>query len=231
MTNPQARHLIQNCLSVLMDRLLCLQTVPLILYILVPFYRNTTLRTVHITDNETEISPNEFYGCTKLKNVRIGNSVTSIGDWAFSGCSSLDYFAFGSKVNTIGKEAFSDCTSVKNITSSAIKPPICGSQALDDINKWECQLNIPEGALAAYQAADQWKEFLFVNEFDIMEGDVNCDGNVDYEDVTCITNYILGQKQEVFNPKAADLNNDDKINAVDIVKLVNIILSKHQLGD
>ena len=31
-----------------------------------PFYRNTSLRTVVITDEETEISANEFYGCTNL---------------------------------------------------------------------------------------------------------------------------------------------------------------------
>jgi len=31
-----------------------------------PFYRNTSLRAVKITDKETEISQNEFYGCTNL---------------------------------------------------------------------------------------------------------------------------------------------------------------------
>ena len=129
-----------------------------------PFYRNTTLRSVVITDKETEISENEFYGCTSLKNISIGDGVESIGNWAFSGCSSLDYFAFGTALKTIGKEAFSDCTAVTQITSRAATPPTCGTQALDDINKWECTLHVPENSLAAYQAADQWKEFLFVNE-------------------------------------------------------------------
>ena len=127
-----------------------------------PFYRNTSLRSVAITDKETEISMNEFYGCTKLKNVRIGDSVTTIGDWAFSGCSSLDYFSFGSSVESIGKEAFSDCTAMTSLISKAETPPICGSQALDDINKWECTLMVPDGYVAAYQAAPQWKEFFFV---------------------------------------------------------------------
>ena len=129
-----------------------------------PFYRNTSLRTIHITDKETEISPNEFYGCTGLKNVRIGDGVTTIGNWAFSGCSSLDYFAFGSNVKTIGKEAFSDCTAMTQLYSSASTPPSCGSQALDDINKWNCTLHVPIGCVASYQETDQWKEFFFVNE-------------------------------------------------------------------
>lgn len=129
-----------------------------------PFYRNASLRTVTITDEETEIGDNEFYGCTNLKNVTIGNGVTTIGDWAFSGCSSLDYFAFGSAVETIGKEAFSDCTAMTRIISHAVTPPVCGSQALDDINKWTCVLSVPEGNTAAYQQADQWKEFFFIND-------------------------------------------------------------------
>ena len=129
-----------------------------------PFYRNASLRTVTITDEETEIGDNEFYGCTNLKNVTIGNGVTTIGDWAFSGCSSLDYFAFGSAVDSIGREAFSDCTAMTKIVSHAITPPTCGSQALDDINKWTCVLSVPEGNTAAYQQADQWKEFFFIND-------------------------------------------------------------------
>jgi hypothetical protein len=131
-----------------------------------PFYRNTSLRSVEITDRETEISENEFYGCTNLKEVKIGEGVTTIGDWAFSGCSSLDYFAFGSAVKDIGKEAFSDCTAMTRLISRATTPPTCGTQALDDINKWNCKLYIPIGAASAYQNADQWKDFFFVEEGD-----------------------------------------------------------------
>ena len=131
-----------------------------------PFYRNTTLREVIITDKETEISENEFYGCTNLQTVTIGDGVTAIGNWAFSGCQSLKFFTFGSEVKTLGQEAFSDCTAVTEISSRAITPPICGNQALDDINKWDCKLYVPKGHLADYQAAEQWKEFFFAEERD-----------------------------------------------------------------
>ena len=133
-----------------------------------PFYRNTTLREVKTTDKETEISENEFYGCTNLQTVTIGDGVTAIGNWAFSGCQSLKFFTFGSEVKTIGQEAFSDCSAVTEITSRAITPPTCGNQALDDINKWECKLYVPKGHLADYQAAEQWKEFFFVEEGDMV---------------------------------------------------------------
>ncbi len=129
-----------------------------------PFYRNTSLRTVVITNEETEIYPNEFYGCTGLKNVKIGDGVKKIGDYAFSGCSSLESFGFGEGMQSIGKEAFSDCSSLTRILSEAAVPPTCGSQALEDINKWECTLYVPKANIAAYQAADQWKDFFFVEE-------------------------------------------------------------------
>jgi hypothetical protein len=129
-----------------------------------PFYRNTALRTVVISDKETEISPNEFYGCTNLQNFTIGDGVKSFGDWAFSGCSSLKSLSFGSQLNSIGKEAFSDCSSVTRIVSKAVTPPTCGNQALDDINKWECTIYVPKGSLTSYQGAEQWKEFFFIIE-------------------------------------------------------------------
>ena len=127
-----------------------------------PFYRNTSLRSVVITDTEEEVYDNEFYGCSNLKNVSIGNGVKKIGNWAFSGCSALDYFAFGKSVQSIGEEAFSDCNNVTQIISRAKTPPTCGAQALDDINKWNCTLWVPEKYKAEYQSAEQWKEFFFV---------------------------------------------------------------------
>ena len=129
-----------------------------------PFYRNTSLRSIHITNVETEISPNEFYGCTNLKNVRLGDGITTIGYWAFSGCSSIDYFSFGTSMKDIEKEAFSDCTAMTKLISRAVTPPTCGEQALDDIRKWDCTLIVPQGYVAAYRDAPQWKEFLFVEE-------------------------------------------------------------------
>lgn len=129
-----------------------------------PFYRNTSLRSVEITDEETQIYDNEFYGCSNLQSVSIGDGVTSFGKYAFSGCSALESFEFGKSVKTIGLEAFSDCTALTNLTSHNPTPPTCGTEALDDINKWECTLHVPASAIDAYMAADQWKNFFFIED-------------------------------------------------------------------
>ena len=127
-----------------------------------PFYRNTSLRTVKISDVETTIYDNEFYGCTNLQNVSIGDNVKSIGKWAFSACSSLKNFTFGSGLQSIGQEAFSDCINITQISSEAVVPPTCGINALDDINKWNCKLFVPKASIDAYKQAPQWKEFFFI---------------------------------------------------------------------
>ncbi|WP_456098376.1 leucine-rich repeat domain-containing protein [Prevotella jejuni] len=127
-----------------------------------PFYRNTSLRTVKISDAETTIYDNEFYGCTNLQNVSIGDNVKSIGKWAFSGCSSLKNFTFGSGLQSIGQEAFSDCFNITQISSEAVVPPTCDINALDDINKWNCKLFVPKTNIDAYKQAAQWKEFFFI---------------------------------------------------------------------
>jgi len=121
---------------------------------------------VEITDAETEIYDNEFYGCSNLQSLKIGNGVTQIGRWAFSGCSSMDYFSAGYKVESIGEEAFSDCTGLKKYYSLSMNPPVCGNQALDDINKWDCTLYIPDGSIKSYQEAPQWKDFFFIDMLD-----------------------------------------------------------------
>lgn len=124
-----------------------------------PFYFNNTLRAVVIGDGVKAVFPNQFYQCRKLEYVSVGNGVTSVGDRAFSGCSSLDHFSFGVGLETIGKEAFSDCTLVTKIVSSREVPPVCGDQALADIDMWECTVYVPEDYIDAYMEADQWCDF------------------------------------------------------------------------
>ena len=167
-----------------------------------PFYRNTSLRSVVITDKEEEISDNEFYGCTNLKNVTIGSDVKKIGNWAFSGCSNLDYFSFGKSVESIGKEAFSDCVNLTKLISYAEVPPTCGTMALDDINKWNCVLQVPQSCLAAYQQADQWKEFFFIEDVLTAIGGVTADGAVSATaDVYSTNGMLIKRNAELKNLK------------------------------
>ena len=131
-----------------------------------PFYRNTSLQTVEISDAETQIYDNEFYGCLNLKSCKIGSGVKAIGKNAFSNCANLAYFSIGYEIEKIGDNAFSGCSGLTEFYSYATIPPLCGNGALNDINKWDCTLYVPDESSDEYQAAPQWKDFFFIEEMD-----------------------------------------------------------------
>ena len=193
------------------------------------FYGCSGLTSVTIPNSVESISDNAFYGCSGLTSVTIPNSVTSIGNWAFSGCSSLKYITFGSNLESIGQEAFSDCTALEEITSKAQTPPVCGPQALEDINKGECKLYVPDGSLAAYEKADQWKDFLSKEEGEGTQpqepvvGDVNSDGKMDKNDLRDLVEYIMGNKPNGVTFESADVNGDNKVNVADVVALTTLL--------
>ena len=128
------------------------------------FYGCTSITSI-VLNNNGDIEQEAFKGCTSITSVECNNR-GAIGDYAFTGCSGLKTLSIGSQVSAIGKEAFSGCTYLTQIVSKAITPPSCGELAFRDINIWSCMLTVPKGSLTAYREADQWKEFLFIEEDD-----------------------------------------------------------------
>ncbi|MBP5257183.1 MAG: leucine-rich repeat protein [Prevotella sp.] len=190
------------------------------------FYGNNFIKDVEV-DFDGDLPDNEFFNCQNLKNVVIGDRVKSIGNWAFSGCAKLDYLAFGTSVKEFGDEAFSDCVSITKIVSRAAPPPKCGAQALDDINKWNCTLYVPKGYGPSYRAADQWKEFFFVEETDFIPakpqmGDIDSNGEINTTDVTALYNVIFGTDTTT-DPTICDIDGNGEINTTDVTALYNII--------
>ncbi|MBQ5663208.1 MAG: leucine-rich repeat protein, partial [Bacteroidaceae bacterium] len=85
-----------------------------------------------------------FYNKKTLKSVTIGNSVTSIGNYAFSLCDSL--------------------TSIYLLSET---PPTVSSNNFTNKQYLNMIVYVPKGTLATYQAADTWKNFWDIQEFDV----------------------------------------------------------------
>ncbi len=127
------------------------------------FYNCIKLQSVTFGNNIPEIKNHTFENCEVLKKVENSPALISIGEWAFSGCVGMEYFSVGDKATSFGKEAFSDCTGLTEFYSYAATPPVCGDQALDDINKWNCRLYVPIGSESLYKEAPQWKDFFYID--------------------------------------------------------------------
>ena len=80
-----------------------------------PFYNNKSLRTIIITDKETEITPCEFYGCSALQAIELGEGLKSIGSDAFKDCSMLQSIVIPDSVASIGNNVFENCSSIKSV--------------------------------------------------------------------------------------------------------------------
>ena len=125
----------------------------------------TGLTSVTIPSYVTSIGNNVFEGCSGLKSVAIPNSVTTIGRYAFYGCSGLTSVAIPNSVTRIGESAFENCFNLTNIYSLIINPNnvTLGSNVFNGVNKFNCNLMVPEASVSLYKVASQWKDFLNVN--------------------------------------------------------------------
>ena len=66
-----------------------------------PFYSNSSIKSVVIDNGITSIDDFVFCDCTGLTNIEIPNSVTSIGSDAFCGCTGLTNITFPDGVTYI----------------------------------------------------------------------------------------------------------------------------------
>ena len=151
------------------------------------FYFCTGLTSITIPEGVTSIESEAFYGCTGLTSITIPESVTSIGDFAFDVCTGLTSITIPESVTSIGDYAFAGCTNIKTIYCRSQEPPVCGNSALYGIDTWDCTLFVPEGAEALYKAADQWKDFFFIEEItgiDTLKADDGKDITYDIYDMS-----------------------------------------------
>jgi len=104
-------------------------------------------------------------GCS---TTTIPEDVVSIGNSAFEGCKSLTDVVIPERVADIGMHAFADCNGLTSITCEAVTPPVCGDNAFGNVEK-SIPVYVSASPVAAYQAADGWKEFTNIQA---MAGDI-----------------------------------------------------------
>ena len=149
------------------------------------------------------------FQCVKgITSVIIPNSMTTIGRYAFSGCSSLSSIEIPNSVTSIGLDAFSGCTGLTSVTVEWETPITITSGVFS--NCANATLYVPRGSKAAYEAADYWKDFKEIVEYDAnVEITMGSSGittyssnyNLDFTSVSGLRAYIASG----FSPSSGEL--------------------------
>ena len=122
------------------------------------------LTSVTIPNSVTSIGESAFRGCSRLTSVTIPNSVTSIEKSAFCDCYGLTNIYIPESVTRISQEAFSGCSRITRIDCMAATPPLVYNKTFSSSIYTKATLNVPEGCAEAYQKADYWKNFTYIEE-------------------------------------------------------------------
>lgn len=121
---------------------------------------------------------NAFRGCSSLRAMDFPSSFaadTEIGESAFEGCTALGEITFGNRVGPIPAKAFAGCSGLTEITIAATEPPALAADAFDAATMTKCTVYVPKSALAAYKAAEGWKNFktiVAISEYSFMDNGI-----------------------------------------------------------
>ncbi|MBP3426364.1 MAG: leucine-rich repeat domain-containing protein, partial [Rikenellaceae bacterium] len=123
----------------------------------------TSLTSITIPENVTEIGMNTFEKCTSLTNITIPENVTKIGWSAFEECTSLTSITIPKNVTLIMNYAFYGCTSLTSVYCKATTPPSIfddtHSCRIFDGNASNRKIYVPNESVGAYKSAEYWKKY------------------------------------------------------------------------
>ena len=212
----------------------------------------SNLTSVSIPSSVTAIGDDAFYRCTGLTSLVIPTSVSSIGNYAFE-YAGLTSISIPSSVGTIGQHAFNFCTSLKTVTIPASVSSIgieafwaCSaltsiyvnrSIPLDltssdnvfyGVNKTSCTLYIPVGSKTAYQAANQWKDFVNIEEFTTTVPRVD-DERINIHPNPVVDNFKIDGLEGTIDMILMDINGKELLHK-EILKDENVSVSEFPAG-
>ncbi len=129
-------------------------------------FESTSISHISLPEGLEQISEYTFYRCAYLQDtITIPSTVIKIDREAFAGCEKLNAVILPKNLLEIKDGAFNDCRSLYYVRCLGDTPPVLSGSAFNGVEKNECALVVPEGAVDAYRNADGWKEFKRISSY------------------------------------------------------------------
>ena len=179
-----------------------------------------------VTFSVTAIDEGAFDGCYELSSVVIGDAVVVISEAAFQGCTGLTSVTIGSGVTNIESKAFNYCNVLQMVTCRGTVPPVmASSNCFTNAAYSRAVLKVPRPEIETYAATDYWYKFSQIDGWGYLgPGDVNGNGTIDMDDLTCMINIMLTDDYGGIDPTWADVTGNGIVSMNDLTELINILL-------
>ena len=186
------------------------------------------MKSLTIQPGVEEIGDDAFWNAYTIKEVIIPSGVKRIGACAFQYCYWLKTIELPASLTSIGDKAFGNISNLNSVVSHISKPfaisdNVFGVVDGDVITPPTATLSVPAGSQEAYEKTEGWKKFSSIMEMDTLPGDANGSGGVDADDIKAVVRYIIEGDFEGFVFDNADVVKDGKVNAADLVKIIDMV--------
>ena len=125
-----------------------------------------SLREIVLPKGITNIRRNAFARAYNLSKINIPEGVLSIDFVAFAICSTLKKIELPSSLKEVGMLAFNDCKSLSSVILNAVRPPVLGADAFNNIDS-NCVLYVPRGCTQVYKRSSWSKYFKSIIEIPV----------------------------------------------------------------
>ena len=152
-------------------------------------FTDTSVTSVTLGANITEIKSHAFINADSLSETVLNDKVTAIPDYCFCNCTSLSTVEMNDKIESIGEFAFSNCTSLADITLPKSVTSIA------DTAFYGCDSLVISCYTDSYAhsfAEEKGISYVLLDapvEVEFILGDVDNSGNVDIVDATFAQRY------------------------------------------
>ena len=202
-------------------------------------FQNTRMSSMTLPSSLKTIGNSAFEYCYNLVSVVIPDGVEKIGNRAFSNMSRLEKITLPSTLKEIGSRLLLYDSKLTTVVSNNPTPFAVDDATFIYKSQWNSEtsqydytpspatLYVPKGKVAVYQNTSGWNWFAAgIEEIKASgKGDANGDGFTDADDVKLIADHIMGKNPPGFNFNNANINGDSKVDAADLVLLVNMVKS------